>query len=145
MIANGTVPAFYGRWNRVQPGTTMKNQHGFTLIELMIVIVILGILAAISMVNFFSMKENSERASCLTNQRRILEGTILYVAERNVKDEVINVTALHPDDYISNLPSECPTSGDGSHDDYTITIANQIITDLGCDNEPAVHFWDGYK
>ena len=74
----------------------MRNQRGFTLIELMIVIVILGILAAISMANFFSMKENSERASCLTNQRHILEGTILYIAERNVSDEVINVTLPLP-------------------------------------------------
>lgn len=123
----------------------MRNQSGFTLIELMIVIVILGILAALAMANFFSMKENSERASCLTNQRHIFEGTLLYIGERNVKDEVINVITLHPDKYISTLPSECPTSRDGSNNDYTITIANQAITDLSCDNEPAIHFWDGYK
>jgi len=40
----------------------MKNSQGFTLIELMIVVVILSILAAISIPNFIKMQERAKEA-----------------------------------------------------------------------------------
>jgi prepilin-type N-terminal cleavage/methylation domain-containing protein len=129
----------------------VAKQQGFTLIELIIVVTILGILAAISIPNFFSMRENSRRASCITNQRHIFEATTLYIAETGIGTSTINVTILQAGNfittnkYISENPGECPSSGDKSNDDYTITFVNSKITDVRCDILPVEHLWNKLK
>lgn len=128
-----------------------NKQQGFTLVELIIVVTILGVLAALAMPNFFSMKENTRRASCITNQRHIFEAATLYIAETGTGAATISVTVLQAGNfittnpYISGNPSECPSSGNGDNDDYTITIAGQRVTDVRCDILPAEHLWNKLK
>ncbi len=62
----------------------MKDSNkGFTLIELMIVVVILGILSAIAIPKFRDVSESAKLASCRSNLRTIAGALQLYLAEHN--------------------------------------------------------------
>ncbi len=57
----------------------VKNaKRGFTLIELMIVIAIIGVLAAIAIPNFRQARAKSNTRACYTNQKTILGALEMY-------------------------------------------------------------------
>ncbi|MBF0259678.1 MAG: prepilin-type N-terminal cleavage/methylation domain-containing protein [Desulfamplus sp.] len=61
-----------------------KNQKGFTLIELMIVVAIIGILAAIAIPNFLQYQMKAKTAEAKTNIGAIRTSQEAYAAENDV-------------------------------------------------------------
>ena len=68
------------------------NNHGFTLIELMIVIVILGIIVSIGLPGINAIR-NDAKINAIKNELRSLQSTLeLYAANHNQYPAEINIT-----------------------------------------------------
>jgi len=51
----------------------LRNQKGFTIMELMIVIVIIGVLAAIGVPAYKSMTDRARKTACEANRSRLVK------------------------------------------------------------------------
>ena len=65
-------------------GDIMLNRKGFTLVELMIVVAIIGILAAIAIPNFVTMQYKTKRSEVPTNLKAIKTAEIAYESNFDV-------------------------------------------------------------
>jgi type IV pilus assembly protein PilA len=68
-----------------------KGKKGFTLIELMIVVAIIGILAAIAIPNFLKFQAKSRTSEARTNLGAIFTGETSYYGEANTYGDFTNI------------------------------------------------------
>ena len=61
----------------------LRSKKGFTLIELMIVVAIIGILAAIAIPNFLKFQAKSKQSEAKTNLGAIFTGQLSFFGEQN--------------------------------------------------------------
>ena len=76
-----------------------KNEKGFTLVELMVVVVIIGILVAIAIPIYNNVQASAQENACLANQRTIAGAWQMYQAGAPNED------ATWPDDFLVNATS----------------------------------------
>jgi prepilin-type N-terminal cleavage/methylation domain-containing protein len=84
------------------------NEKGFTLIELMIVVVIIGILSAIAIPKFTAIKEQANEASCRSNLHALANAEAIYYAYNSTYGLIGN---LETSDILSNAGAlRCPSA-----------------------------------
>ena len=57
------------------------SRKGFTLVEIMIVVAIIGLLAAIAVPSFLKARESARRTACINNMRQVEAGKDQYALE----------------------------------------------------------------
>src|SRR5216683_814431 len=102
------------RKQRVPMKIRTSNKSGFTLVEIMIVVAIIGLLAAIAIPNFVRARTTSQQNACINNLRQ-LDGAIQQYALENKQPAAAAVTLVLLQPYIKltsagTLPA-CPAAG----------------------------------
>jgi prepilin-type N-terminal cleavage/methylation domain-containing protein len=107
----------------------LKNDKGFTLVELMVVLVIIGILVAIAVPIYNKTQATAEERACQANLR-ILEGA---VAQYQLDNDGALPTGLGDlSDYIKDADNlECPSGGTYEFEAGKFTCDEHPKTDSG--------------
>lgn len=111
--------------------TRLRNRKGFTLVEMMIVVLIIGILVAIALPNFLKARENSQTKACATNMKQIQGAIEQWAMEKKMPsststDDFPSPKQLVDEGYLRTEP-KCPAGGD-----YDFTGTNLSDYDINC-------------
>ncbi len=115
-----------------------RNRKGFTLIELMIVIAIIAILAAILVPNFIRARAQGQVTACKSNLKNIGTALEMYSTDSSGRFPT-TLTNLTPN-YLKNIPT-CPSLGSNTYtagftaasnpDSYTVVCSGSNHSGVG--------------
>jgi prepilin-type N-terminal cleavage/methylation domain-containing protein len=90
----------------------MKPRQGFTLIEIMIVVAIIGLLAAIAIPSIKNSIDKARKTACATNQKTIDGAKRLWSLENRKPGDAVPTDGdlFGKDSYIEHKPG-CPAGG----------------------------------
>ena len=113
----------------------LKNQKGMTLVELLAVMVIVGIIAAISIPSIGNLIENARKDSVISTAQSMEEAARLYVASNgttnNIKLCAVGCTGTDEDNLVTEgfldaVPTDPKTKGAYTEAYVTVTFTDGI-------------------
>ena len=109
-----------------------SRKSGFTLVEIMIVVAIIGLLAAIAIPNFVKARTASQKNACIANLKQIQGAKATWALENKKVDADVpgDADLFGNTQYIRTKPA-CPGGGA-----YTL---NNVATDPACSLAAAFH------
>ncbi len=105
------------------------SKQGFTLVEIMIVVAIIGMLAAIAIPNFVKARNTAQANACIANMKQIDGGIQQWALEKGKKDADA-IVAAEVADYVKGrkMPT-CPAGGD-----YVLGANVAAVPSVTCPN-----------
>ena len=115
-----------------------NSKAGFTLVEIMIVVAIIGLLAAIAVPSFVRARTSSQTNACINNLRQLSGAIDQWAIEQNQVDGA-TPAAADIDIYLKGTTANCTCPADNADafgSSYTI---NALPGDPVCQKVPATH------
>jgi len=112
---------------------SLRNRKGFTLIELMIVVAIIGILAAIAIPNFLRFQAKSKQSEARELLSSVYTAETAYFAEQNAYDSllVIGFEPASTPKYYTGIMVAAQTTFTATS--FTTTVTASLDTDATTD------------
>lgn len=108
----------------------MKNQRGFTLLEMMVVVAIIAILAGILIPNFTRARAQAGMSACMANEKTIATALELYYTDNQKYPASANVDATFVktmNGYMNQIPID-PTAGAAAYYQYALSSSGGVIS-----------------
>ena len=106
--------------NKENKNMKKMKKNGFTLVEIMIVVLIIGLLAAIAIPGFARARKDARAKSCVNNQRLLADAC---EQERMKGNDNVTAATVNTEYFKGNVLPTCPEGGT-----YTYNATSALVT-----------------
>ena len=115
-------------------GVMRTNQHGFTIVELLIVIVVIAVLAAITVVTYSGITQRASNAQRIAAAEQWIKSIKAYVYANGsyplTGSQIFCIGTNNPTDLDVNPDVDCGLTGNVKHDSVGTPTFNQAIATI---------------